>query len=493
MPFTTPEDIANRALQHVGSPRITSFTDDSKEAAEIAFAYDKVRRAILQENLWVFAIRRATLYPVEQPLAPDLTPTAPDTTVATMPSMLIEFPAWDATVSYPFASVVVYGGTKWENIFPSNLNNTPGVSAGFWQTYAGVNAAQPYDTSGTTGYNTGDVVYETLGAGAVDVYRSIVNGNTIDPSASTTWSADVAYRQGAVVTDGSFFFRSVFELNQNNQPGVYGPWNSSNTYAAGALVGGSNGLLYASIAGGNTNHNPVSTTGYWTATGSRIGAYPMWNNAVTYPQNFLVADINGGVYISLAAGNTGNQPSTATTWWAFTGKLNPWSPSFASATASDQWVNLDASLTAMEITYPLGSGPLSQNRFRNVFLLPNAYLRHAPQDPKAGANSFLGAPTGAWNTDWVFEGNYVVSSQTSPIVMRFVADITSVVTMDDMFCEAFAARLGVAVCEVLTQSSEKLKTCWNIYKSVVSDAKRINGIEAGPEEPPVDDYIATRI
>ena len=60
MPFVLPLDIMNRACQHLGVPRITSLNpiDDTKEAAELNFVYDKVRQAELESNLWRFATKR---------------------------------------------------------------------------------------------------------------------------------------------------------------------------------------------------------------------------------------------------------------------------------------------------------------------------------------------------------------------------------------------------------------------------------------------------
>lgn len=54
-------DIANRALQKVGAARISSFDEGSREASAVKAAYDMVRDAELQRNLWTFSIKRAEL------------------------------------------------------------------------------------------------------------------------------------------------------------------------------------------------------------------------------------------------------------------------------------------------------------------------------------------------------------------------------------------------------------------------------------------------
>lgn len=54
-------EICNRALQKVGSKRITSLTQDSAAARACNVAYDPVRLALLRSHRWNFSILRATL------------------------------------------------------------------------------------------------------------------------------------------------------------------------------------------------------------------------------------------------------------------------------------------------------------------------------------------------------------------------------------------------------------------------------------------------
>src|SRR5216684_2721218 len=61
--FTTPVDVANRALQGIGVPRITNFTA-TKAGLETGFAIDMLRQAELRRSVWTFATRRAVLRPI---------------------------------------------------------------------------------------------------------------------------------------------------------------------------------------------------------------------------------------------------------------------------------------------------------------------------------------------------------------------------------------------------------------------------------------------
>jgi hypothetical protein len=64
--------------------------------------------------------------------------------------------------------------------------------------------------------------------------------------------------------------------------------------------------------------------------------------------------------------------------------------------------------------------------------------------------------------------------------------------MDAMFCEGFAARIALEVCEIITQSTEKLKNISGEYAKFMTEARTVNGIENEAEEAPRDDYLAVR-
>src|SRR5205807_9727872 len=130
---------------------------------------------------------------------------------------------------------------------------------------------------------------------------------------------------------------------------------------------------------------------------------------------------------------------------------------------------------------------------RNIYRLPANFLRKAPQDPKAGSTSFLGAPTGLQYSDWDLTNDYIVTREVFPIVLRFVADVTDVSKMDDLFCECLAARIAFEVCERLTQSTAKRAGIMAAYREARTAAVLVNGVETGATEPPEDEWITARI
>ncbi len=157
-----------------------------------------------------------------------------------------------------------------------------------------------------------------------------------------------------------------------------------------------------------------------------------------------------------------------------------------------KWLRLNASGESLRINYPLGSGPVTQQGTRNVFRLPNGFLRKAVTDPKAGSYSGLGAPSGNGYDDWILEGDYLISSDPSPILLRFVANVTAVRGFDTLFCEGLGARIALEIVEELTQSTGKLTNIAQVYKTFMGEARLVNGIETSPEESPLDDYITAR-
>lgn len=54
-------EIANRALQLLGAKRITSLTEDSRNARAINAAFEPVKLAELRKHQWSFAIKRAQI------------------------------------------------------------------------------------------------------------------------------------------------------------------------------------------------------------------------------------------------------------------------------------------------------------------------------------------------------------------------------------------------------------------------------------------------
>lgn len=492
--FKTPLDIANAACTHWGVGQIASFTEDSVQAQVCQERYDQLRAAELRRAVWGFSIKRAFMRPLNTPTGVS---SSTSTTTTSGITGLLAAVAWGATKTYLHGSLVTYGGQVWQARTQVAANVQPDTNPTSWEQFFGTLAVSAWVVGGsatnpqlwatgttygvgqsvvgtdlniytsrtaanlannpvtdggvhwtlvgaapnTGGYFAGELVYTQSGR-TITVYCSLSTGNVDIPGTVPAYSATQSYETGDSVTSSSVTYQSQIDFNLGNTPVAL--WLVGTTYASAATVIGSDNHLYTSTGAGNVGHNPVGNLGVnWT---------------------------DGGV------APWGIQPSTQDD--NMTG-LN--------------WLKLGtATISAIEILYPANSGPLDQTSTRNVFLLPNGFLREAPQDPKAGSTNYLGAPGALPYNDWVYGDGYLVSTEVNPICLRFAADVQDVSKMDSMFCELLAARLALEGNERVTQSSEKESIIGAKYKQFGSEARTVNGIEQGPTEPPEDDYLTCR-
>ncbi len=337
------------------------------------------------------------------------------------------------------------------------------------------------------------IVYDKLRRAELrrNIWRFSIRHAAIRPVDSTTmivkpalWSSATTYLQGALVTDetGTIWI-STAPNNLNNAPGnsfawetYFGPltvtpWDSAQTYYAGELVylAPGDGTFQVFFSRQNRNSDNPATPTVYDAT-------------VTYSKNLVVTYL-GVPYQSLVDLNFGHTPVSSPTQWTTT--IN-------GGTGSDKWLLLVVDLQTLIFSYPLGGGRWLQSGNVNGYRLPAGWLRNAPQDPKAGSNSFIGAASNNPYSDWNPEGDYIMTADVGVILLRFVADICDVRTMDDLFCEGLGARIGLELCEPLTQSVSKKQAIASEYTKFMGEARLVNGIETGPVEPPLDDYLSCR-
>lgn len=134
--------IANRALQKCGvapTSRIASFTEDSKEAAEIAQCYDTLRKAELRRNFWTFAIKRAVGRSI-QSTDKSITP-----------------PTWGVGVTYDANDIVVSSGAYYISLAAANLGNAV-TNTTYWAVYYGTLTAVVYDS--TIAWYAGEIIID---------------------------------------------------------------------------------------------------------------------------------------------------------------------------------------------------------------------------------------------------------------------------------------------------------------------------------------------
>ena len=305
----------------------------------------------------------------------------------------------------------------------------------------------------------------------------------------TAWDATKHYIQGSLVsfTNGRVYFSRTTntasspdtnpaDWSQYFGPKTVSPYIAGTSYFPGELVyilSGVTPTVYLCLAASTDVPTTIAT----------------WATTTYYSKGDTVLGSNATEYQSLIDFNTAIDPTTdAGVHWAttpVTGQPN--------TRAGQNWMKLDATIQSINFVYPVGSGPAFQPETLNVYFLPYGFLREAPQNPKAGVNNFLGGPSGNQYTDWQFNGGFILTSATPLIMLRFAADIADVTLMDSMFCEGLSCRIGMEVCEPLTQSVSKIQSIGAEYKQFMGDARCVNGIEQGPIEAPEDSFISVRL
>lgn len=204
---------------------------------------------------------------------------------------------------------------------------------------------------------------------------------------------------------------------------------------------------------------------------------PLWadvyGSTVTYSAGELVYTGTLGstltFYVSLGNANKGHTPSGGA----------PWGLANISATTGVGY---------LQAIYPLavGVGMSIAGAVRNQFPLPNGYLRLTAFDPKQKAGGWPATTGGLRLLDYEIEGDYLVSANAGPIILRFVADISDVTVMEPLFIETWASSLGSAVVLNLSQDPAKAARVDKAYQGNFDLAALINGFEIGSTEDTAD-------
>ena len=247
------------------------------------------------------------------------------------------------------------------------------------------------------------------------------------------------------------------------------------TYAAGNIVMDATGVYWISLAGSNTGNTPggAPTAGYpafWSQYFGPVHA-DLWASSAsnTYDAGDVVYKSGRTYYICMVSGTAGT--------------VDP--------ASGAPWVDIGAETADRIVTFnqPAGPGkkvPATTGRNRNMFALPHGYLRLLAPDPKVESTGQLNTTGGVNQLDWQFEGNHIITNESGPLLVRFVADVSNVHEMDALFCEGLAARIAYEMAEMLTQSKDKVSAAASAYASFMSDARLVNWIETGNTEPQED-------
>lgn len=432
----TAVGICNRAMQRIGARRFVAFTDNLREAAESNACYDNLRRDELRRNVWRFSIRTSAIRA--------LVPSARQLTFAT----------WASGTTYAQYDIALGSDSQiYISSVGSNTGNDPTKTTGFWTLYFGPTQANQFivNFSGTQVYAFGQYAIGSNGT----VYSSLVNNNL------------------------------------GNDPTVVpAAWSNVTTYAAGNFVTGSDNNVYQSLVNTNLNHNPVGDGGvHWTQLQPSANGSIGWQaQSLTVPVSYFAGELvytlgTTAVYFSTVSSNQTN-PTTDTT--------GSWQVMTATPTLAPVSFNYPVGVGLDRFTYPIGPTTSFTSATRSVYMLPNGFLREAQQNPKAGDYSIMGLPSNRVGDDWLFNDQCFTSRDNGVIVLRFAADVSDPTKFDTMYAEGLALRIASELCETLTQSTEKLAAIERDYDRKMGAARLVNGIETGPSQPVLDDFLLVR-
>jgi hypothetical protein len=235
-------------------------------------------------------------------------------------------------------------------------------------------------------------------------------------------------------------------------------YSSATTYAAGQIVSDTSGVWWISLVAGNIGNALADTSAVWQLyTGQQVAQ--VYSSTVQYLPGDIVY-VSTTAYFALQA-TLGNAPSGG----------------------APNWVTLtSATLVALLALNPAAYTPATLVQ-RTVYRLPYNYLRIAPQDVKTAGTPRQSVAAGMRFNDWEFENGFLISSATTtPFIFRYICDVAYVPSMDDLFCESLASRMGMELAEPLTQNPDKAKDAKASYMVAINDAHTINAIEAGSTE-----------
>lgn len=289
-------------------------------------------------------------------------------------------------------------------------------------------------------------------------------------------------------------------------PTTVNQWQSGTSYYAGELVyypASESYTVYVSLENGNTD---------------TPGAYPDWDATLTYnrgdtlmyqpgallsePGNIPIVSSTDGVttVTSVVSGATGpwqnnrdlnlnTQPGVDAGWVLVsdTGQ--------STYRTGQKWLRLTAELQGTNIIYPLGVGPSTDDNTRNIYRLPNGYLKHAPDIQNPNEIMRVMGVLARAPSDAQFENGHMVTSEVQAVMLRFVADMTDVTLMDNLFCEGLAARLALDVSPVIVPREDRKETIARVarrYKDVIADARMNDAVERGASAQPQNQYVSVR-
>lgn len=85
-----------------------------------------------------------------------------------------------------------------------------------------------------------------------------------------------------------------------------------------------------------------------------------------------------------------------------------------------------------------------------------------------------------------------IYSKSDTLSIEYIYFNEDPASYDDLFAEAFSAKLAAELCYPITKKTALVKTKWDEFAAKLREAKSANGQEISPEEPQADTFINSR-
>jgi hypothetical protein len=132
--------------------------------------------------------------------------------------------------------------------------------------------------------------------------------------AGNVWMQDLDYKI-RLYTSADVLVWEADPYTSTSTPSGFDVWSSTVTYGLNSIVEGSDNNFYVSIAATNLNQDPTTTPTYWT----EFDVQRAWNTNETYAIGDVVRVSTGILYRSLTGSNLGNNPVGDQTNWSLAG------------------------------------------------------------------------------------------------------------------------------------------------------------------------------
>lgn len=95
--------------------------------------------------------------------------------------------------------------------------------------------------------------------------------------------------------------------------------------------------------------------------------------------------------------------------------------------------------------------------------------------------------------DWQYEGGSILTNVAPPLYVRYLIDVEEPALWDELFVQAFAARLAYQIGPRIAGSSYDKTAGWRLYQSQLSTAKGRDALENPPVELELTDWELARL